>query len=680
MGTVGRTSSFYVIQKQVKEQKMKNRIKYLLGVLIISPICMYSKDFNVSSPDNKIILSVNVKDRISWSVNYNSTPVILPSFISLQTKEKTLGANPHIRKSKIHTVNETITTSIYKKRIIEDNYKELNLTFAGNYALQFRVYDDGVAYRWIGLQKEDITILSEGVEFNFAKKNSKVYVGYVNAKEEDVYSCSFENTYQHIPLEKMSDFWPAFTPILVEQDGIKCGITEADLEDYPGMFLRINKKTRQGLIADFAPYPVEEVQGGHNNLQSLVVKRADYTAKTKGDRTFPWRVVIIADEDKDLLNNDMVYKLASPCRINDTSWIKPGKLAWDYWNAWNIYGVDFRAGINTNTYLYYIDFAAKNGIEYVLLDEGWAESTDIMKVVPEIDLPYIIRYARLKGVSILLWGGWLHLSQKMNESLEHYAELGVKGVKVDFMDRDDQKMVNFYYRLAQKAAEHNLIIDFHGAYKPTGLQRTYPNVINFEGVYGLEYLKGDYPDMPFNDVTIPYIRMLAGPVDYTPGAMVNANKESYRGIHSIPMSQGTRAHQVALYVVFESPLNMLADSPNNYMKEQETTDFLRQIPTVFDQTVALDGKVGEYAVIAREKSDIWYLGAITNWETREITIDFSFLKEGNWQMELFRDGVNADRNGNDYKREVINVNINSKIKVSLAPGGGMAAIIRKINH
>ena len=315
-----------------------------------------------------------------------------------------------------------------------------------------------------------------------------------------------------------------------------------------------------------------------------------------------------------------------------------------------------------------------------MLDEGWAESTDIMKVVPEIDLPYIIRYARLKGVSILLWGGWLPLSQKMDEALEHYAELGVKGFKVDFMDRDDQKMVNFYYRLAQKAAEHNLIIDFHGAYKPTGLQRTYPNVINFEGVYGLEYLKGDYPDMPFNDVTIPYIRMLAGPVDYTPGAMVNANKESYRGIHSIPMSQGTRAHQVALYVVFESPLNMLADSPNNYMKEQETTDFLRQIPTVFDQTVALDGKVGEYAVIAREKSDIWYLGAITNWETREITIDFSFLKEGNWQMELFRDGVNADRNGNDYKREVINVNINSKIKVSLAPGGGMAAIIRKINH
>ena len=376
----------------------------------------------------------------------------------------------------------------------------------------------------------------------------------------------------------------------------------------------------------------------------------------------------------------MICKLASPCRINDTSWIKPGKLAWDYWNAWNIYGVDFRAGINTNTYLYYIDFAAKNGIEYVLLDEGWAESTDIMKVVPEIDLPYIIRYARLKGVSILLWGGWLPLSQKMDEALEHYAELGVKGFKVDFMDRDDQKMVNFYYRLAQKAAEHNLIIDFHGAYKPTGLQRTYPNVINFEGVYGLEYLKGDYPDMPFNDVTIPYIRMLAGPVDYTPGAMVNANKESYRGIHSIPMSQGTRAHQVALYVVFESPLNMLADSPNNYMKEQETTDFLRQIPTVFDQTVALDGKVGEYAVIAREKSDIWYWGAITNWETREITIDFSFLKEGNWQMELFRDGVNADRNGNDYKREVINVNINSKIKVSLATGGGMASMIRKINH
>ena len=658
---------------------MTNKGKYLIGLFLLCSASLYSKDFKVASPDNKITLNVSVDKGISWSVNYGSTPVMTPSFVSLRTDKKTWGEEPRIRKSDVRTVNETIEAPVYKKKEVADHYKELSLTFTGNYALQFRVYDDGVAYRWISSQKGDITILSEKAEFNFAKDDSKAYIGYVNAKEQDVYACSFENTYKHIPLKEMSDFWPAFAPVLVEQGTIKCGITEADLEDYPGMFLRLNPKTRQGLTGDFAPYPVEEVQGGHNNLQSLVVKRADYIAKTKGNRTFPWRTVIIAAADKDLLNNDMVYKLASPNRIGDTSWIKPGKLAWDYWNAWNIYGVDFRAGINTNTYLFYIDFAAKNGIEYVLLDEGWAVSTDIMKVVPEIDLPAIIRYAESKGVSILLWGGWLPLNQKMEEALAHYSKLGVKGFKVDFMDRDDQKMVDFYYRLAKKAAEHKLIIDFHGAYKPTGLQRTYPNVINFEGVYGLEYLKGDYPDMPFNDVTIPYIRMLAGPVDYTPGAMFNANKESYRGIHAMPMSQGTRAHQVALYVVFESPLNMLADSPNNYMKEQETTDFIRQIPTVFDQTVALDGKVGEYAVTAREEAGTWYLGAITNWDAREIIIDCSFLKSGNWQIELFKDGINADRNGNDYKREIFNVNAASKLKVQLAPGGGMAAIIRRTN-
>ena len=622
MGTVGRTSSFYVIQKQVKEQKMKNRIKYLLGVLIISPICMYSKDFNVSSPDNKIILSVNVKDRISWSVNYNSTPVILPSFISLQTKEKTLGANPHIRKSKIHTVNETITTSIYKKRIIEDNYKELNLTFAGNYALQFRVYDDGVAYRWIGLQKEDITILSEGVEFNFAKKNSKVYVGYVNAKEEDVYSCSFENTYQHIPLEKMSDFWPAFTPILVEQDGIKCGITEADLEDYPGMFLRINKKTRQGLIADFAPYPVEEVQGGHNNLQSLVVKRADYTAKTKGDRTFPWRVVIIADEDKDLLNNDMVYKLASPCRINDTSWIKPGKVMRE-------------VTLTTEGGKALVDFAVKRRLQYIHFDAGWYgfeydKSSDATTVtldprrneqIDALNLQEVISYAKSKGIGVILYVNQRALQQQLDEILPLYKSWGIAGIKFGFVQVGSQIWTRWMHEAVKKCAQYGLMVDIHDEYRPTGFSRTYPNLMTQEGIRGNE----EMPDATHN-TTLPFTRFLAGAGDYTLCYFNNRVKN-------------TKAHQLAMAAVYYSPLQFMYwyDRPEFYKGEEEL-EFWKAIPSIWDDSRALDGEIGEYIVQARRSGNDWFVGAMTNTEPRTVTLTTDFLESGKkYMLHLYED-------------------------------------------
>jgi alpha-glucosidase len=407
------------------------------------------------------------------------------------------------------------------------------------------------------------------------------------------------------------------------------------------------------------------------------MSRAPYLAKTKGTRTFPWRVIIISASDKDLLNNDMVYKLASPSRLTDVSWIKPGKVAWDWWNDWNISNVDFRAGINTKTYKYFIDFASKFGIENILLDEGWASSEDIMKVVPEINLQEIIDYGKQKNVGVWLWGGWLPLDKQTDHALSTYSKMGVKGFKIDFMDRDDQKMVNFFYRFARKAAEYKLMIDYHGAYKPTGLQRTYPNVLNFEGVRGLENVKWSNTDFPGYDCTIPFIRMLAGPMDYTPGAMKNASKDNFRSINSAPMSQGTRCHQLALYTIFESPFEMLADNPTNYLKEPECTKFLAEIPTTFSETVALDGKVSAFAAIARRKGNDWYVGAITNWEAREVTIDFSFLGSGSFEAEIFEDGINADRDGTDYKRKTISVTAAEKVKVKLAPGGGWAAHIRK---
>lgn len=659
---------------------MKKVLSIGLAMLAFFPMSVGAKELFVDSPNGKISVTVSIDSVISWSARCADTEIIAPSEISMTFRDgEVIGRNPKLRKSTVENVDETIDAVLYKKKKVADRYNELKMQFR-NYALYFRAYDDGIAYRWETNFKSKIPVVVqvEKAEFCFAGEDHDVTVGYVRANEKDVYSQSFENEYRTINLKGMSDFWPAFAPILVGMpNGIKVAITDADLIDYPGMFLKKTGDTR--LTGDFAPFVKKEVQGGHNNLQALVEERADYLAETTGKRFYPWRAVIIAEEDKDLLNSDMVYKLATPCQVDDVSWIKPGKLAWDYWCAWNIYGVDFRAGVNTETYKYFIDFASENKIEYVLLDEGWAMSTDIMTPVEDIDLPEIIEYAKRKNVSILLWAGWLPLDQKMDEALKHYSDLGVKGFKVDFMDRDDQRIVNFCTRLAKKAAEYHLLIDLHGCYKPTGLQRTYPNVINFEGVYGLEYLKGDYPDMPRNDVTIPYLRMLAGPVDYTPGAMVNANRESYKGIWGTPMSQGTRAHQVALYVVFEAPLVMMADSPNNYRKEQETTDYIAQLPTVFDETVSLAGKVGEYAAVARRKGDKWYVGAITNWDKREISLDFSFLSQGLWKAEIFKDGINADRNGNDYKIEEQNIVSGKKLKVTMAPGGGWSAIISRIN-
>ena len=467
----------------------------------------------------------------------------------------------------------------------------------------------------------------------------------------------------------------AFAPVLVElTNNKKAVITEADLEEYPGMFLT-NGKEGRGLSGDFAPYVLSELQNERNPVQALVTKRADYIAKTQGSRVFPWRIVIIRANDKDLLNNDMVYRVASPSRVPDASWVRPGKVAWDWWNDWNISHVDFRAGVNTETYKYYADFASANHIDYILLDEGWSDDRDIMSIVHDINLKQIIDYAKQKNVGVWLWMGSYPLDQKMEEAFSTYSQMGVKGFKIDFMDRDDQNMVEFYYRIAKTAAAHHIMVDFHGAYKPTGLQRTYPNIVNVEGVHGMEQLKWNNPDMPKFDVSIPFIRMIAGPMDYTPGAMRNATRQSFRPVYSMPMSQGTRCHQLAMYIVYEAPFEMLSDNPTAYMRERESVDFIASVPTTFDETMALDGKVSEYAAVARKKGNNWYIGAMTNWNAREVIIDLSFLNAGNYEAEIFKDGINADREATDYKKEKIQVSAKDKLTIHLSSGGGWAARI-----
>lgn len=636
--------------------------------------------YKIKSPDGSLEATVNLSNNITWSVSKSGTQILSPSAISMTLQDGTvLGSSPRVKGKKETLINTTVSAAIYKRSSIADNYRELALQLQGEYGIIFRAYNTGIAYRFTTAKKSPITILSEQAEFNFTDDHT-AFVPYVNTYVTkngtgDVYINSFENTYNEAKISELNKDTLAFVPILVSlPDGKKAAVLEADLEDYPGMFL---KTKHQGFYADFAPYPKSEKQGGHNNLQSFVTERENFIARTQGSRSFPWRILVVSNEDKELLNNDLVYLLATPSRIKDASWIKPGKVAWDWWNDWNIKHVDFKAGINTATYKYYIDFAAANNIEYVLLDEGWANSLDIMDIVPEINLQEIIDYGKSKNVGIWLWGGWLPLNKKMDEALNKYATMGIKGFKVDFMDRDDQKMVNFYYRLAEKAAQYKLMIDYHGAYKPTGLQRTYPNVITFEGVYGLEQMKwGKYTEMPEYDATIPFIRMLSGPMDYTPGAMRNVNKQNYRPINSQPMSQGTRCHQLAMYIVYESPFSMLSDNPNAYMEAQESTDFIASLPTVFDETVALDGKVGEYAVIARRKGNTWYIGGINNWTARDITIDLSFLGAGNRNIELFTDGVNAHRDGTDYKKETKAVNTSHKLTIHMAPGGGFAGVVK----
>ncbi|MBR0323238.1 MAG: glycoside hydrolase family 97 catalytic domain-containing protein, partial [Bacteroidales bacterium] len=473
--------------------KAKSLILCLLTILSFN-IANSQNIYNLESPQKNINIKITVdKDFLKYSVTHGNTVVINDSPISIELSDgKVLGANPIVRSSKTESINESIKADFYKKDHVENNYNELTLNFKGNYSLQFRAYDDGIAYRFCTKFPKPITILKENISYNF-DEDYTTYIPYVNPGNfygdniSKQFFNSFENVYTITQLSQIEDDKLAFLPILVSlKDNKKVVITEANLEDYPGTYLRKNKEKANSLCGIHANYPKTEEQGGYNMLQYLVKEREDYIAKVEGTRNFPWRCMIISEEDKELTNNDMVYRLAEPSRIEDNSWIVPGKVAWEWWNAWNIKGVDFESGINNETYKHYIDFAAEYGIEYVILDEGWAvnKKADLFEVIPEIDLIELVEYANSKGVGIVLWAGYVAIDRDMEEVCKYYSEMGIKGFKVDFIDRDDQKTVNFYYKMAETAAKYHLIIDFHGAYKPTGLSRTYPNVLNFEGVYG----------------------------------------------------------------------------------------------------------------------------------------------------------------------------------------------------
>ena len=661
-----------------------------LFIAVMTVFAAQAKNYEVASPSGDLRAVVSVTNSgTTLSVFAGETEVLAPSPISITIKEnnesrtKVLwGMNSKQPKVRRSFVDEMIPAPVYKRFQVKDRYNQMVLT-SGKQGLVVRAYDDGIAYRLTYKSNIPYTVYNEQADFTFPA-DYPMYASYVKRGDdggfESQYINSFENTYEHESITKFKSSRLLFLPVLVElPHGMKVCITEADLDNYPGMYL-VGGGDTPVLASHFAPVPKTTVQGGHNMLQKFVTSREEYIARD-ANAQLPWRVIAVAGNDAELAASDIVFRLGKPLRIADTSWIKPGKVAWDWWNAWNLYGVDFRAGINNETYKYYIDFAAENGIEYVILDEGWAvnKKADLMQVVPEIDLPELVTYADGKNVGLILWTGYWAFHRDMENVVKHYADMGIKGFKVDFMDRDDQEMVRFINEASELCACYNMLVDFHGMYKPTGAQRTWPNVINYEGVNGLEQLKWSpkgYDQVTY-DVQIPFIRQFAGPMDYTQGAMRNAIKKNYNPVNSEPMSQGTRCRQLATYVIFDSPLNMLCDNPSNYRREPECTAFIARIPTVWDETLGLDGKVGEYITMARRSGDEWYVGGLTNWDKRDIIVDLSFLEEGFYEIELFKDGINADRAACDYKRVVMPVPEDRQLKVTLFPGGGFAGRIER---
>jgi alpha-glucosidase len=657
---------------------MKNKLIGLIFVLLCPVLltAQKAKVYEVKSPNGSITVKVEAGAKLQWSVQHKDRQIIAPSAISLLLNNgEILGDNAKVISAKPGSVNTQFDAINFRRKVIKDVYNQLVLNCKNDYGVIFRVYDDAVAYRFFTKRKGEIIIKNEEANFNFADDQKAFIPIQWDYRDGKNFNSSFEALYREINLSKFPKDSLAFLPVLVDAgQNIKVEVLEADLENYPGMLLDLNE-TSKGFKGVYAPYPLETYIKGINIIPN---RRADYIARTDGTRNFPWRIAVISEQDKDLLNCDIVQKLASPNRLSDISWIKVGQVSWDWWNNMNISHVDFRAGMNTASYKYFIDFASNNKIPYILLDGGWNARGDLTKASPAINLEELVAYGNQKGVGLIVWASWQDILNQKEKAFPFYFKTGIKGMKIDFIDRDDQVAVASTFEIAKLAAENHLLVDYHGVFKPTGLQRTYPNVVGYEGVKGMENVKWANENVPRYDVTLPFIRNLAGPMDYTPGAMRNSNQANFRVINSNPMSKGTRVHQLAMYVIFEVPLQMLADNPTIYMREQECTDFITKVPTTFDETIPLDGKVAEYVAVARKKGDTWFVGAMTNWTPRELTIDFSFLDNGNYRTEIFKDGINADRDATDYKNEVVNIKKDDKLTVKLMNGGGWAARLEKI--
>ena len=646
---------------------MRRIVIVMIGVLWAN--AMAAKSFELKSPSGEVSVTVDIGEQIRYSVYGGGKPLLTDSSLALCLREGTLGDKPHLTGHKASPVNRTFRPVVaFKFEEIRDRCNMLRLDFRGGWAVEFRAYDDGMAYRFVTALGHDIEVLSEKVAIRFPNDYTAVVQqpgGFKTAYEEP-YSLIETNGWK--PGDPMS-----VLPVLIDtRQGYKLLLSESALSDYPCMFLEGDGAN--GMKGTFPKVPLAYEESGDRSMR--ILQEADYIARTKGTRAFPWRYFVFAKDDGQLIENTMTARLAEQQAIADASWIEPGQVSWEFWNAASPYGpdVDFVAGFNTATYKYYIDFAAEYGIPYIIMDEGWARSTrDPYTPNPAVDVHELIRYGREKGVGIILWMTWLVVENHF-EMFEELSKWGVKGVKIDFMDRSDQWMVNYYERVAAEAARHKMVVAFHGSFKPAGLEYKYPNVLAYEGVRGMENMGGC---TPANSVWFPFIRNAVGPMDYTPGAMLSMQPESYCGNRPNAASIGTRAYQMALFVLFETGLQMLADNPTLYYRNDECTRFISRVPVTWDETRALKAVAGKFAVVAKRKGDKWYVGAINGSnEGIELEIPLDFLTPGkNYTMTGFEDGINAFRQAMDYRKTQRRVDSTGKATLKIARNGGWAAVI-----
>ena len=641
----------------------------LVVCLCLASLLRAQNKLELISPNGELKVSLNLSDKIYYSIDYNGDVLLKDNTLQLTLRNQVLGENPKLRRQKRTSVDEQLTPIVpLKYAKVNNRYNQLLLTFK-DYSVEFRAFDDGVAYRFITSQKGDVEVMNEEFAINFPSD----YL--LHLQQPGGFHTAYEEPYTHV----QSNAWKpeeriAVLPVLVDtQKDYKILISESDLADYPCMFLK--GTGTNGAISVFPKAPLAIAENSDRSVK--ITQEADYIAKTKGTRNYPWRYFVISKNDKQLIENTMTYKLAEKNQLQDVSWIKPGQVSWEWWNDASPYGpdVDFVSGYNLDTYKYYIDFASKFGIPYIIMDEGWAKSTrDPYTPNPKVDLHELIRYGKEKNVGIVLWLTWLTVENNF-DLFKTFNEWGVKGLKIDFMDRSDQWMVNYYERVAREAAKHHLFVDFHGSFKPAGLEYKYPNVLSYEGVRGMEQMGGCYPD---NSLYLPFMRNAVGPMDYTPGAMISMQPNVYRSERPNAASIGTRAYQLALFVVFESGLQMLADNPTLYYRNEDCTRFITQVPVTWDETVALEAKAGEYVIVAKRKGDKWFIGGMTNngKKEREFTIKLDFLnKDRSYQMTSFEDGINAGRQAMDYRCKSSQVKAGEQLTIKMVRNGGFAAVI-----
>lgn len=634
----------------------------------------------IKSPSGSIEILVKADAGLRWAVTLDSDTVLNFSAIDLSLLNgNRLSHNLKLKKTTRQQVRKTITATVpVTRKLIPDNYNELTLGFTNKFGVIFRAYDDGVAYRIVSNFEESITIKDEEAEFIFPK-GSFAWAPIIHKRpDEDIYHTSFEELYPYVSLDSLSQQDLMYSPLLVDlPSGIKVGLTESDLDDYPGMFIKGTNSTT--LYGDFAPYPLKEKVVEGDYPQKVVTERADHIAATKGSRVFPWRVLLIAKEDKELPANDLVYRLASPSEIRDVSWIKPGKSTDEWIIDVNLFNVPFRSGVNTASYKYYIDFAKRFGFDRIMMDAGWSNTKDLFDINPAINMDSIAAYAKHQGIHLSMWTLAMTLDRQLDSALLQFQMWGVDFIMTDFIDRDDQPTVNFYKRIAEACAKHRIMIMYHGAYPPKGFNRTWPNNITREGVLGSEYNAWSDKVTARHNCTIPFTRMLAGPLDYEPGLLDNASASQFRPIWDKVMSQTTRCHQLALFVVYDSPMQIFSGNPSQGMMEPVFMKMLGSLPTTWDTTLVLEAKVGSHIITARRNGDSWYVGGIAD-SARDIRVPLSFLNKEVYKATICSDGINADRNAMDYVIKVQELKNTDNITLHLAPSGGFLAIFQPVRQ